>query len=82
VTPGWRTSEFWVTVISSIAAALGIAVPNVNPSGGTLGVLALVGGIVVAYIGSRAHVKATVAKSAVPPAPVPSGSQVVGAGGG
>jgi hypothetical protein len=56
-TPGWRTSEFWLHLVSLVPMALGVALGASNPVTIGVGAAATLGAAV--YTACRSNVKAT-----------------------
>lgn len=67
VTPGWKTSEFWLTVVHQLPTLLAVLLGASNPVTIAIGAASALGASI--YSASRSHVKATaleVAAAAVP----------------
>lgn len=69
--PGWKTSEFWLTVLGGVASAAG-AVAQVVP---VPAAMAVAGALVAVYTAARTAVKIANRKAPAPSlsAPPPSG---------
>ena len=65
--PGWRTSEFWLHILSLVPMGLGIAIGASNPITLGVGALATIGASV--YTASRSGVKSSAVQVAASAAP-------------
>lgn len=55
--PGWKTSEFWLHILSFVPMALGAALGASNPVTLGVGAIAVLGSSI--YTASRSHIKST-----------------------
>lgn len=65
--PGWKTSEFWLHIVSLVPMVLGVALGASNPVTLGVGAVATIGAAV--YTASRSGVKSSAAQVAASAAP-------------